>query len=762
MCSLKAQTDFTITGKLFDDNGQAVMYANVALLSCADSSIIVGTVSDSLGSFKLKYNRAGVYYLSVSFIGFKPYSTKVELINDKNIELKNIVLKTTQTELNEIVITQKRLKAKQQLNKITYYVNHAMVSNSNTGIDILKQIPNIQVDLLQNISINGSQNILILVNGIERNAQFLSQIHPSKIDRIEVKNTPGVQYKAEVTGVINVILKKNKNTGVNGHVYLNIPTANDEVFSFPSASLNISFKKLTLYTSYNGAFSYFDIKAEDIRSFQSKNAVVTINKTEDLYQQNWSHKIHFGADYLYNEKNQLNVYSFISRFSNQQSGNFQITKLDNEIEERKINYLKKDYDINTSAYASVYYKHIFNKNTELSFDANYYLLQSENRLGLKNENLETENFSFSKPNENMLNTHLNVCFKLNNNTGINTGIEQNRNQSSDRSFSDFNYIVNTSAAYISVNYSNKKFQINAGTRAEYLRYSDNNQLNSQIVILPTLHLKYSFDNKKYLQATYKKGIIRPTIFQLNPNVVILDSYLTQNGNPDLVPTINHKFSLDYGLSFGNSFLKNGLFYGRKTNAIENLTLLNNDHSINKEVHNLGTIVKMGFTTSGSLQLHKNISLNPYLRIYHVQTKSNKSFKKYLIQDKQGINYNSALSTIFTMNNNLFFSFSLQHSSHQIHIQNDYCEDVLYFISVDKMFFDRLKIGITSAIPFKKYFTYQSYHIQGLNLSQNTQDNIKMSMFPVWIKLNYTFASGKKSRKFKQPNSFNENRNKKGF
>lgn len=759
---LKAQTGYTVSGQLLDTDEQPVMFANVALLAATDSALLAGTISGETGTFELKYNTPGKYIVSVSCIGFAPAEKRIELAEKALIDLEQLTLVAHQTELNEVIIRQERLKAKQEVDKTTYYVNSAMQATSNTGTDMLQHVPGVQVDLLQNVSLNGAENIIILVNGIERDAAFLAQVEADKIDKIEIKSTPGVEYDAETSGVINVVLKENANTGISGHIYANIPTANDEVFSFPTASLNYAFDKLTLYTSYNGGFSYFDIKTEDNRQFSTQENTLEITKKQRLYQQNWSHKLHFGADYFYNENNQLNVYGFVSRFSNEQSGNFSITAPENGSESNAMNYIKDDYDINTSAFASIFYKHNFAEKTELSFDANYYMLKSENQLHLWDKNSETEQISRSLPRKNMLKARLNFLFPLNEHIGINTGFEQNMTDLGDRLIPEFNYTENTSAAYLSANYAKNNLQANAGVRAEYLHYTNSEEFDNEVVVLPAFFVKYRFSGAKQLRFSYKKGIVRPSVFQLNPNMQTLDFYATQQGNPALRPSVNHNLNLDYSLTFGNSFLSTSLFYTYKKDVIETLTSMKDDMFLQKEIHNLGNLSRLGITASGSLKLHKNISVNPYMRLYYAQTFGNELAQNQGIENKQAVNFETSLSAVVLLKHDFSFSFSAQYRGRQTRIQNDYHEDVLYFVSLEKTFFDRLKVGITSAIPFQRDFTYQGYDISGRNFTQTTEDNIQMSAFPVWFKLNYTFAWGKKTRRIERDNSFNEDRPKKGF
>ena len=129
------------------------------------------------------------------------------------------------------------MKAKTDADKTTYFMNKKMYDASNTGVDILNYIPGIQVDIMKNISFEGSQNIVILVDGKERDRNFVSQLNANQIDKVEVINAPGSRYDADVTGVINIILKKDRESGINGHIYAEVPTSKSEIYVFPDLQL---------------------------------------------------------------------------------------------------------------------------------------------------------------------------------------------------------------------------------------------------------------------------------------------------------------------------------------------------------------------------------------------------------------------------------------------------------------------------------------------------------------------------------------------
>ncbi|PLX02848.1 MAG: hypothetical protein C0595_09275 [Marinilabiliales bacterium] len=147
--------------------------------------------------------------------------------------------------------------------------------------------------------------------------------------------------------------------GINGHVYAEIPVNLNEVYSFPSAVINYNFKKINVFASYNGEFSYFNIDAHNKRSVLIPSHQFEINKQQSIHQKNWSHKINLGFDYFLDDKNQLNFYGFINPYSNEFDGSLTISKtIENEIINSR-EYIRDDKDKNRSAFASLYYKHFF-------------------------------------------------------------------------------------------------------------------------------------------------------------------------------------------------------------------------------------------------------------------------------------------------------------------------------------------------------------------------------------------------------------------
>ncbi len=125
-------------------------------------------------------------------------------------------------------------------------------------------------------------------------------------------------------------------------------------------------------------------------------------------------------------------------------------------------------------------------------------------------------------------------------------------------------------------------------------------------------------------------------------------------------------------------------------------------------------------------------------------------------------WNLGISLAVLFKHDLSLSMIFKYNSPVARIQGYYFEDVLYFISLEKAFSGKFKIGITSAIPFKREYTYRGYEAKASGFNEYSRDNIKMSVFPIWVKMKYSFASGEKVQHISRAEEFEEGKVKKGF
>jgi hypothetical protein len=137
---------------------------------------------------------------------------------------------------------------------------------------------------------------------------------------VEVIHTPPSNYDGNVTGVINIVLKKERDTGISGQVFSEIPVSGSFVYSFPTYSINYGFRKINLYTSYNGEINFEHIDEATWRTFRVNSSEVQLSSVQQVRQKNLSHKFHYGLDYDLTSRDLISFYGSFNPYSYEQDG----------------------------------------------------------------------------------------------------------------------------------------------------------------------------------------------------------------------------------------------------------------------------------------------------------------------------------------------------------------------------------------------------------------------------------------------------------
>jgi hypothetical protein len=757
---LQGQNTFSIQGQIKDEQDRALPYANIALYQQADSSFISGTISDPEGEFMLAHSSQGHYYLTVSFVGYESVVEALELQTRGSLDLVSIRLMEEKIELAEAVVTAERIKARKEADRTTFYVNSHMSKASATTMDLMQCIPGIQVDLFHNISLQGKRNILILVNGMERSADFLGQLDPHAIDKVEIIDQPGAEFRTDVSGVINVVLKKS-DQGISGHVYSDIPLKLNEVHAFPSAGIQLSANKMNLFASYDGEFNYFDIEEINHKAFTASAQETHISKTGIKQQEYWSHKIHAGMDYQINQRNKLSMYGYVNPWSQEFDGAITLVESRGDSSLHSREGKQEDTSRNRMAYGTVYYKHIFRRpGGHVSLDLNYLKYRGQNaRLFIEEDGASRLNTAL--PLQEAFSARLDMRMPLGENLVFQAGAREMRQELSDQEWNSFHYRELISAAYGSLTYSREKISLNAGLRMEHSSVYMETRRNTA-TLLPHMSARIDFTDHRNLQLSYRKTIDRPTISQLNPNINGTDPYTSYQGNPNLNPAIHHSLSLDYSVLVKNNYFSLGAFYTQTADCQEYLATVSEDYHIRYKLQNLGNTDKLGLKFLGSTKLHKHVSFNPFFKVYGISTRVSELAADQGIENQTRMALESGFSLSVLFKHDISLNASFKYNSPTPQIQGSYFEDLLYLVSLEKRFKNGLEVGITSALPFSKEFTFQGHETTGRGFTELSEDNIQLSLIPVWLKIKYSFSSGKNTGRIQRQGDFTEQTKRKGL
>lgn len=762
-----AGQDFHIVkGAIIDgENSQAISYATVALYALDDSTLITGTLSHDDGSFELQFEQSVPCILKINYVGYKPWSLVIRQDDSVNWDALTVYMQSATIELDEAVVVSERAKAEKSFDKTTFFTNKKMLDASNTGIDILKYIPGVQVDWMQNVKLEGSSNILILVDGKEHDKNFLLQLNAKQIDKIEIINTPGANFDGSATGVINIVSKKNKNTGVSGNIVLDIPLRKSELYLFPLMNLSLGLKKINLYGAYNGDIRYFDlIENSTLSHFAGNQLTRELATWQYLRQQNWEHNFSYGFDYFMNENNIFNFYASHRVYSNETDG--QVIQFDNDNVYWSAD--REEIDMNHSGYYSMYYKHLFGKEGhEISMDINYYHYKRENRVQYQNnqvnDSIRDDALNTLAPKQHSYGFKIDYTTPIWENLKIDAGLKLGLITMDDRLAENFNYHDHLISVYGTITYSKAKTTGHTGLRVERsLSGIDGSFDHNRFEWLPNAVINYQLSQKQNLKLSYSRRITRPYIYQLNPTVYVDDPFSLHSGNEHLIPELHDNLALDYSVLLGRNYLSSQLFYKTLRNSISNLSFLNDTAILESRFNNLGAISTYGIQFTTALKLSPTIDVNGFFKFFGENTAPNDLANEYHVESQENTGFEFGVSSAFSFKYDITASIAMQYSSPRIAIQNKTYNDLIYFISVDKAIKKNFKFGISLAPLFVKKFTYRGLETAGMGFKLESTGNIQLPNVPIGFKISYQLTSGEKNKKIERTKDIIDNKVKTGM
>lgn len=588
-----------ISGKIIDNADEtAIEFGTITLFASQDSTVVSGTVSSEDGSFLLDKLPFGNFYLRANFIGYDAF-----IVSDIKLDASNAVTDlgaiklSLSNELGTVDVTAQKSAFETRIDKKIFHADQSLVAKGGTGPDLLRQVPSITVDQNDNILLRGDGNVTILIDGrptAMSPGELMKQIPASAIDQVELITNPSAKYDPEgMSGIINIVLKKNKLSGFNGSLntsvgYSRFPKANG------SLALNYRNDKINLSGnySYNYRQTWF---GGDLSRDVLIDTVWDRLRSDDYGERiNQSHTARVGMDYFINEKNTFYL-----------SGSYNAGFNDGS---RDVNYrnltaddLIRDYSLRTGNIDAPSENKTFNTGWQKTFkkpdhtldlDLNYTVatLTTDERLSQAFYNSEDINYfnTFQNTAENNKGTNLlskldyvlpisdsltlEAGFHFTSRTADNafyseSGLENNALLPDTNLNNSFNYLQQVYASYVTLGKQFKKIGIKAGLRAENT-FTTSELINTSEVfnndyfeLFPSVHLSYKTTRNSEFQVSYSKRINRPRTDQLNPFTNYSDPITLQVGNPFLRPEIIHVNEVSY-LKYWQKFNINATLYYR--------------------------------------------------------------------------------------------------------------------------------------------------------------------------------------------------------
>jgi iron complex outermembrane receptor protein len=580
-CDLQAQVaPAVIRGRVLTQNGPGDG-ATIILLKYKDSSIVSSVSAANTGVFEFGNLVANNYLLLISKTGYEQvYSGPYQLDLGGSITTPDIVLKTPVTQLGEATVVAGRPQIEARPGELVINVQNSLMSQGNSVFDILRQSPGVRVDN-NTISLIGRQNALVTIDGEATNLTgddliaVLQGMQANTIDRIELITGGSAKYDASGGGIINIVLKKGRNTGFNASV-----TGSAGYGRYYKANAGLVFNYRTNSVNIFGNYGYTDNKTfHDFttdRVINFDNTISDYNVNYNSVQKSRSNTFGFGTDFYLSanqtigflvngsvtdnnivKDNNLNVYNqeaIDSTITTNSNLNRHLTRVN-----YNLNYNGKlghagatlAADVNYAAYDRSSAEYI--NNTYYNSTGALYADTMLQNLSPSQIRIWISKVDFSGPLSKT--SKLEAGIKYSNVTSNNDlvfGPQINGVYTSDPAFSNhFVYTENVNAAY--VNYKNKmnKWDVDLGLRAEQTIANGNSVTLDHVVndnytnLFPHALVTYTGNDKNEFSLSYSRAINRPRYEQLNPFLYYVDVYDYTAGNPYLKPEYTNLVELSY-------------------------------------------------------------------------------------------------------------------------------------------------------------------------------------------------------------------------
>ena len=577
--------------------------------------VVAIMLTDKKGDFSIdKLPVITPYQLLITAVGYKTYNEKVafnlkmgggdmsQMLNAVDKDLGNIKMPHDDQQLQAVVVAADKSLVQMNIDRKVFNVDKSLTSVGGSAIDVMKNIPSVNVDIDGNVTLRNSTP-QIFIDG-RPTTLTLDQIPADEIESVEIITNPSAKFDASGggSGILNIVLKKNRKAGYNGNVRANLDS---RLRYGAGADINIKQGKINFFanTMYNQRKSL---------GTQSVSRVDHLpNVTANLFQNgNPENNGHFafaraGFDYFPDIRNTFTLSGVIVGGSFSSEGLLNITR-----DSTFPSYVTHETGIsNTNGnftfhnYGGVFsYKHNFAKpNKDITADVNYNYhtntnnsvfstqyfdgngnpktpLYQQQTTGGGNTKFFTAQTDYTDPiTENMkLEAGLRAAVRnyssYNNNYFYNTALS--KYESIPGLNSKYKFTDQVYAAYTTFSQKINGFTYQVGGRIESSKYSgklvDSNQVfkNSYpFSFFPSVFLTQKINDKQDIQLNYSRKINRPNFFQLIPYYDFSDSLNISRGNPGLVPEFTNLFELNYDLNLKNGNNIIATLYYRHTNNL---------------------------------------------------------------------------------------------------------------------------------------------------------------------------------------------------
>jgi outer membrane receptor protein involved in Fe transport len=725
--NVNAQSSGKITGKVTDKQSAGIE-ADVKLMKAGDSVIVNGAKCDASGVFAIENIAYGTYKMEVSFTGYSKAVIDNIVLNAANPihSFDTLKLGIGDITTDEIDVESEKGLIQLTADKKIFNVDQSALNKGGTALDVLKKTPLVDVDINDNVTLRGSQNVKILVDDKPSRFASLKQVPADAIERIELITNPSAKYEAEgVTGIINIVLKKNDRLGFTGSLNGG-GNYTEKVSGWGGLDINLKKKKVTLFGnfysgtwannfSYSNTTNYFTQPSSLVTSGNGKNHGYWIWTQGGIeYELSQGKTIGFegslGTGKWFNSdlgrNNNLNSLGIMTSFFNQNNDRNGLwenltgslyfnNKLDDagrewtgditfsrNRNEMKFSLLKQDYD-------------------SLSAPANNTPLSQRDTTHIKNYNLNVQtDYTHPLSKTTKIETGYKGTFRVNDNNFSSDTLDYNVNNyiTNEATKNHFKLNEYINAVYSAFSGSIKDFNYKLGVRLEQtntkgeLVTNGQNFSKSYLDVFPSVSLSQKIGSANQLQLSYSRRITRPNIWRMNPFVRKWSTRNISVGNPELKPEYTDSYELSFMFFTQAVSITPLLFYRQNHDVITSYSYLVDSNVTLQTFKNAAGSKAYGMDLLLSSRALSWLNLNGTLSLYNTKFDSDPLLTDYA--GEEGFSWKANIRSTFTFKGLFDLELYYSYTGKKVNIQGTEIPTSNFDIGISKSFMkDALTVSL---------------------------------------------------------------------
>ena len=637
LCSIGLSAQHRYTGRVLTAAGQPVEFATVAAYG-ADTTLLDAVTTDLEGAFAFTTDSPAAY-LDISFIGFETR----RLPAPRETAVGDVTLHENAELLDEVVVAAERSTMTFRLDKRVFNVGQDLASTGVGALEVLNNVPSVNVSIEGQISLRGATGVQILINGkpsvlASEQGNALGTITADMIERIEVITNPSAKYEAEGTsGILNIVLRQDERRGINGSVTVNTGAPHNHSLGL---SVNRRTERFNLFAQLGAG--YRELPRDQLAINTHTATGETLRAEGREFRNEQFYNLFLGADYYLAPRS---VFTLSGRFAYEiedQPSSYLFTRSgtadaatwrrseSTEATNPKYQFetrFRHGFDDTDDHYLQFgILSNLFSKDqnslfreTNISGDAAVPDQRTRTDFGEVRWTLSAD---YAKPLDDTWTVEAGALYVI--------GDVRNdfavSNLRADEFVDDagltnvFEYDQDVLGAYTTLAYERNAWGLKVGARVEHtdlrtlLVTTDETNAQNFTNLFPSAHTSYKFSERHSVQAGYSRRIFRPRLWDLNPFFNIRNSFSIRTGNPDLLPEYTDSYELSSVHVLDKASFNFSVYYRRTTDVVERITQFTDDNVAITTPLNIGTEQALGLELNGKYSPAKYYTLNGDLNL----------------------------------------------------------------------------------------------------------------------------------------------------